>query len=684
MWTLRGAVKAAAALVAALAVFAATWWTAEGLAGLDRGSALTLAGVTFAAAGAVVGVLLNRWDQQGARPTAFRVLCGPIPPRPAGYRERPAVQSALGAVHGIAALTGGPGVGKSTEAAEHARAALAKGHRVAWIDGENREQIVAALGRVADAYGRREPDLSPQAAAERGLALLSEPPDHRRVLVVFDNAVDPAPVREWLPRGERTRVVLTTTERNAAALGSTVDVERFTRAQARAYLRERTGHEPDAAADELIVEVDGLPLALAHAASRMKETGRGFADYVTDLRTYDVEEALPRGAWDDYPRSVAAAILLAVDRVWDERTAPVLAALALLAPTGVPPELLGEDEREVSLAVARARAASLVDGDGERVVMHRLTQRVIRGSRPETLDHVPTLVERLTRALDVPEDQSWAQRDRLLALDEQAEALTVNSGAGHATLGDLPLARLAVATITKASDRYARQVRGIIAGGLITDPTLPSEQAALVILGLPLLPADVKEEVLAALQAGIAAVEAGLPDYLLLAYVLFSVERADEAVELADQIMAADAWPELREETGGMAEAMLATVYLATRTETAVGLLETLYAMPMEDWPFGVGIPQMLLTGYFRLERWDDCARVGPEVLRLQRETYGPDHPDQVPMLFLMAVAMAGLGESGAAAEHAATGLRIAAASPVPIDLDEDDLEFLAAIRDAA
>ncbi|GLZ77352.1 hypothetical protein Afil01_21590 [Actinorhabdospora filicis] len=688
MWSVRWTAKAAAALVAALAVFAATWWAAEGPAGLDRGSALSLAGVTFAAAGAVVAVLLNRWEQQASRATGFRVLCGPIPPRPAGYRARQDVQHTLTAIPGIAVLTGGPGVGKSTEAAEHARTALRKGHRVAWIGGENPEQIVTALGRVADAYGRREPELSPQAAAERGLALLSEPPGRDRVLVVFDNVVDPTPVRAWLPRGERTRVVLTTTERGAAALGSTVDVERFTREQARAYLRERTGLPVDEAADELIVEVDGLPLALAQAASRMKETGRDFADYVADLRTFDVDEALPHGAWDDYPRSVAAAILLAVARIWDERTAPVLAGLALLAPTGLPVamlgEILGEDEREVELAVARARTASLVDGDGGRVLMHRLTQRVIRGSRHETAELIPVLAERLSNLLDPPEQDSWAQRDRLLDLDDQAEALSANTGPDRRVLGDLLLARLGVAVITKAADRYVRQMRDMLADGILTDPDAVPGHVGLIIIGLPLLPPEVKAEVIAMLEAEIDAVgdTVGLADYVLLAYALHGTDRAEEAVEIADRVMAAEAWPEVKEEMGTLAEAMFATVYLATRPATSMELLEPLAAAPPDDWPLGIGIPQMLLTAYFRQERWEDCVRYGPEVLRIQWEHFGSGHPDLVPTLCLLAVAMDESGLPESAASYADQAIRIAEASPVPIDFDTEDLAFLAVIRD--
>lgn len=683
MWSVRGTAKTASALVAALAVFAATWWAAEGLAGLDRGSALTLGGVTFAAAGAVVGVLLNRWDQQGTKAPGFRVLCGPIPPRPAGYRPRRHIQRELAAAGDAAALTGGPGVGKSTEAAEYARAALREGHRVAWIGGESREQIVASLGRVADAYGRREPDLTPQAAAERGLALLSEPPDRRRVLAVFDNVVDPAPVRDWLPRGDRTRVVITTTERTAAALGATVDVERFTRDQARTYLRERTGRDLDAAADELIVEVDGLPLALAQAASRMRETGRGFADYVADLRTFDVEEALPHGEWDDYPRSVAAAVLLAVDRIWDERTGPVLAALALLSPAGVPVTLLGEDEREVRLAVARARVASLVDGDGDRVVMHRITQRVIRGSRAETVTLVPVLAERLTALLDVPEADTWARRDRLLDLDDQAEALTVNSGPDYSVLGDLPAARIGVAVIAKSADRFVGQIRGLLAAGFLTDPGVAPDAAGIVMLGLPMLPLDLRLEVVAALEAELdVAEEPGLADYVLLAYALHGTDRDAEAVALAEQVMDADAWPELSAEVADMARVMFAVVFMEERPEKAVPLLEELAAEAVDLRSLGVGVAQMLLSAYFRLERWEDCVRVGPEVLRLLLETYGPDYPDQVPTLFVLAVSFFLNNEPGPAAAYADRAVRVAAESPVPLAIDGEDLAFLEQIID--
>ncbi|HEY1176803.1 MAG TPA: hypothetical protein VGF17_11640, partial [Phytomonospora sp.] len=284
----------------------------------------------------------------------------------------------------VHALTGARGVGKSVEAAEWARTSLAKGARVAWVDAETREQIVAAFAEAAGQLGLDTDPQEPEAAAARAVRALSDGRD--RVLVVFDNVVDPAPVREFLPHGPRVRVVVTTTERSAAALGDAIDIDRFSRAEARRFLAERTGLSLGDAADELIDELDALPLALSHAAARIAETGQDFAAYLTDLRAFPIERVLPHAAWDQYPRSVAAAVMLSVDKVAaddPEKVWPLLARLVLLSPAGAPADLLhdGSDAgRFDAVAICgRLRTASLVSlsAGNSMVVMHGLTRRVV-------------------------------------------------------------------------------------------------------------------------------------------------------------------------------------------------------------------------------------------------------------------------------------------------------------------
>src|SRR6478609_2001110 len=57
-------------------------------------------------------------------------------------------------------------------------------------------------------------------------------------LVVFDNAVDPDTLMEFLPAVGTTRVVITSTDRAFTEFGREVDVAAFTRAESRAHLRQ--------------------------------------------------------------------------------------------------------------------------------------------------------------------------------------------------------------------------------------------------------------------------------------------------------------------------------------------------------------------------------------------------------------------------------------------------------------
>lgn len=417
-----------------LAVYALGWFVCEALVGLVRADSLGISAVPAGVVAAAVPILLATRGERHRAPS--KVLCGLIPARPAGYQARTDVQRRIATGRGITvvhALTGARGVGKSVEAAECARTALAKGTRVAWINAESREQIVAAFAEAAGHLGLDTDGQETEDTAARAVRALADAGE--RVLVVFDNVLDPAPVREFLPTGPRVRVVVTTTEQAAVALGTAIDIGRFSRAEARRFLAERTGLDVDGHAEELIDELDALPLALAHATARIEETGQDFAGYLTDLRAFPVERALPRATWDHYPRSVAAAVMLSVERVVAEdpdKAWDVLARLSLLSPAGASIGLLydgTEADRFASVEVcARLKNASLVTlAAGESVlIMHRLTQRVVREAvDPDVLTAaVRASLDRITvRLSQVSEHSMSTGRDVYLLYLEQASAM---------------------------------------------------------------------------------------------------------------------------------------------------------------------------------------------------------------------------------------------------------------------
>ncbi len=336
-------------------------------------------------------------------PVPAVVVAGEIPQEPLGFQPRADLLAALDApgpesrVRVVQALTGMRGVGKTHLAAAYARAKLAGGWRlVAWVNAEDQAGILAGLAEAAAALGLAAGDA---VAAGRAVRHRLEA-DGERCLLVFDNATDPGLLRPFLPAAGAARVIITSNHQPVAFLGAAVPVDVFTEAEALTFLAARTGQADAAGARALAAELGCLPLALAQAAAVIGAQHLSYVTYLDRLRRLPVADLLAAEEAGQYPRGVAAAVLLSLDsvRAGDQGGAcgAVMDLVAVLSAAGVRRPLLyaaargglaGREgpvpalEPEVADRVlARLAGASLLtfSVDGSAVSAHRLVMRVIR------------------------------------------------------------------------------------------------------------------------------------------------------------------------------------------------------------------------------------------------------------------------------------------------------------------
>ncbi len=361
------------------------------------------------------------------------------------------------AVGGPVVVCGMRGVGKSQLAAAYARECEKAGWSlVAWMDASSREALVAGLAELAVEMGIDDGKGDPDAAACRCVNRLNSGEGDR--LIVFDNVEDFDDLTGLVPHGQGLRVLVTTTVASPGdSAGHLIAVGTFTRPQSVDFIRERTGLE-EAGAARLAEALGDLPVALAQAAATIKLNGYATIDeYLADLRKYRLEEVVDRASGEAYPSAVHAALRMACTSVLDllaeedhargeegparaGAASVQLAALALLAPSGVPRPWLhrvGNSEPIARQAVGALVGHSVcaLSEDGRYVRIHGLQGRVLREDymrQPEVFADLESAVVDLLKGIDMDKaDTDDVQRTDALDMADHLRAIAEQQGQAH-------------------------------------------------------------------------------------------------------------------------------------------------------------------------------------------------------------------------------------------------------------
>jgi hypothetical protein len=355
-------------------------------------------------------------------------------------------------------VTGHGGVGKSQLAAQVWREFATSGDAgmdvAVWVTATSRTEIVT--GYAAAAAELRLEAENPAMAASRFMDWLQA--TERSWLVVLDDLAEPADVRGLWPQGHGGRVLVTTRRRDPALFTHgrrRIDVDVFARPESIAYLTERLSGASAAELDALAGDVSDLPIALAQASAFILNEKTTVAAYRERLAEARLSDVLLADEGDEHERTVAATLLLNLDRA--DQLQPVGAAgklarlVAVLDPNGIP-------ETVLTCAPARRHGGLTNSGDARRALLnldrfslithdptsatqsvrtHALTQRAVREQAAfdvsATIDDLSVaVIEAVNAAGDALLD-AWPEIERDAHL---ARSLRANAAACLITAGD--------------------------------------------------------------------------------------------------------------------------------------------------------------------------------------------------------------------------------------------------------
>jgi tetratricopeptide (TPR) repeat protein len=246
---------------------------------------------------------------------------------------------------------------------------------------------------------------------------------HEGWLLILDNADDLLLAQEFLPINHKGYVLFTTRASASGAIAASVEVEKLTlREGTELLLRwaklldadtslEQVPAADRAAAERIVQEMDGLPLAIVQAGAYVEETGCSLADYLRLYATHR-KELLARHSrlLRDYPETVATTWSLSFQRVEEQSSAAadVLRLCAFLAPDAIPEELLMWSVAEPG-AVLEAEAADQFRFNEALEVLRRYS--LVRRNGSANMLSIHRLVQIVQReSMDQETQRAWAER----------------------------------------------------------------------------------------------------------------------------------------------------------------------------------------------------------------------------------------------------------------------------------
>jgi hypothetical protein len=303
------------------------------------------------------------------------------------------------AVYSVA-LNGIGGVGKTQTVSEYAYRYQHEYSAILWVLGESKETLYTHFANLTEVL--KLPRMEKQ---EDNIAIVQNWLNtHDNWLIIIDNAEtqeDLQAADELIPNISRGRRLFTTRTQAVGHVAAPIEIDCLEETTGGLLLVKRAGivesfnHDIQIVskqigdkdwqmAQNISVELGGLPLALDHAGAYIEQAKLSLQEYL-DRYTGYTPQMLQFEAKGQYPRSVYVTFQMALEKV--EKREPlageVLRMCAFLHPDGIPVRLLNtlsENPLLLDKAMMTLNDYSLVKRIPERnlLTVHRVVQAVVK------------------------------------------------------------------------------------------------------------------------------------------------------------------------------------------------------------------------------------------------------------------------------------------------------------------
>jgi tetratricopeptide (TPR) repeat protein len=329
-------------------------------------------------------------------------------------------------VHGLR------GAGKTTLAAAYAEKHRGGYRAIWWISAQTEPTIRADLVALGVRLGWVKADDKEEPALAAVMERLRN--EGEGILLVYDNAIDAASLKPYLPPGGAAEVLVTSNAHAWRGVVEPVEVRLWPKEIGADYLIARRERSTERSAAETLSEaLGGLPLAHEQAAAYCERLDISLAEYqkrfeAAPVRLLDTDKDAP----GEYHGGLTAAktFALAIDEAAKLHPAaePLIVHAALLAPEPIPLFFFAEAREKLGEPLASALAN---DGLDEAVAALRSFALAERETIPDERDPSNTSdcirLHRLVREVAAARAKDEAREDMLRGLIE-AMAVVYTAG----------------------------------------------------------------------------------------------------------------------------------------------------------------------------------------------------------------------------------------------------------------